>query len=162
MPYDPNAARMAPSGTRTRDMDDPMTSGMQSVLGPDYGMEAYGLESMSEEDLQRLVELGVIDEQMAENARQMALQEELRYRGMPEGRDSGRVYTAANPLEFAGELLSQYNAQKKIKGLEKERGVLQDKQTAGRQSYWDILRGMRRKPQDLSWLNTDDLNVEGL
>lgn len=141
-------------------MDDPMKGGMDSVLGPDYGMEAYGLEQMTEEDLQKLVELGVIDEQMAENARQMAMQEGLRYQAAPEGREAGRTYVAANPLEHAGKLLEQYNAQKEIEGLKKERGVLEGKQTQGRQSYWDILRGMKRKPQDFSDVQMP--TIEGL
>lgn len=144
------------------EMDDPMTSGMQSVLGPDYGMEAYGLEQMSEEELQKMVELGVIDEQMAENARQMALQEQLRYQAAPEGRQAGRTYVAANPLEHIGKGLEQYNAAKKIKELEAQRGVLEGKQTQGRQTYWDIIRGMRRKPQDFSNLDPSMLNTEGL
>jgi len=143
-------------------MDDPMKGGMDSLLGPDYGMEAYGLENMTEEDLQKLVELGVINEQMAENARQKALQEQLRYQAQPEGRDSGRVYTAASPLEHMGTLLEKYNANKKIKELDTERGVLEGQQTAGRQTYWDILRGMRRKPQDFSWLDSGMLNTKGL
>lgn len=130
--------------------DDPMTTGMDSLLGPDYGMEAYGLEQMTEEDLQKLVSLGVIDEQMAENARQMAVQEGLRNQAAPEGRQAGRTYVAANPMEHAGKLLEQYNAQKKMEALEKERGVMGQQQTEGRKSYWDILRGMRRKPQDFS------------
>lgn len=131
-------------------MDDPMTTGMQSLLGPDVGMEAYGLEDMTEEDLQKLVELGVIDEQMAENQRQMRLAEELRFQKGPEGRQAGRTYVAANPLEHLGTGIQQWQAQKRMGELEKQRGEMGQQQTEGRKSYWDVLRGMRRKPQDFS------------
>lgn len=105
----------------------------------------FDLSNMSEEELQQLVALGVIDENMAENARQMALQEGLRYGDMPEGRDSGRVYTAANPLEHVGKLMQQYNAQKKMDQLGKERVDMGKQQTAGRGTYWDLLRGKKKK-----------------
>lgn len=133
-----------------QNMDDPMKGGMQSILGPGPGMEAYGLEQMTDEDLQKLVELGVIDENMAENQRQMRLAEQLRYQASPEGRMAGRVYVAANPLEHLGKGLEQWNAQKRMKELETQRGEMGKQQTEGRKSYWDILRGMRQKPQDFS------------
>jgi len=142
--------------------DDPMTTGMDSLLGPEPNMEAFGLEQMSEEDLQKMVELGIIDEQMAENARQMAVQEGLRYQAAPEGRQAGRVYVAANPLEHIGKGLEQYNAQRKMKELEAERGTLGDKQTEGRQTYWDVIRGMRRKKPDFSGVPMPGTSLEGL
>jgi hypothetical protein len=133
---------------------------MQSLLGPGPGMEAYGLESMTEEDLQKLVELGVIDENMAENSRQMKLAEELRYgTAAPEGRQAGRVYVASNPLEHIGRGMEQYQAQKKMKELETQRGEMGKQQTAGRQSYWDLLRGMRRKPQDFSQVQAPQVDL---
>jgi len=133
-----------------QNMDDPMKGGMQSILGPGPDMEAYGLENMTEEDLQKLVELGVIDDKMAENARQMQLAEQLRYRAGPEGRQAGRVYVAANPLEHIGRGMEQYQAIKRQKELDQQRGEMGKQQTAGRQTYWDLIRGMRRKPQDFS------------
>lgn len=132
-------------------MDDPMKSGMQSLLGPGPDMEPTSLEGMTEEDLQKLVELGVINEDMAENARQMQMAEKLRYdTAGPEGRQAGRVYVAANPLEHIGRGMEQWNAQKRMGELDKEREVMQGQQTAGRQTYWDILRGMKRKTPDFS------------
>lgn len=121
----------------------------EQLLTP--GMEEFNLETLSEEDLQELVSLGVIDENMAENARQMALAEKLRYGTPgPEGRQAGRVYVAANPLEHLGRGMEQWNAQKKMGELEKQRGTMQGQQTQGRQNYWDLIRGMRQKPVDLS------------
>jgi hypothetical protein len=137
-----------------------MQGGMQSILGPGVDQEEYGLEQMSEEELQKLVELGVIDDNMAENARQMRLAEELRYATpTPEGRQAGRVYVASNPLEHIGKGMQQWNAQKRMDELEKERAGMGQQQTAGRQSYWDIIRGMRRKPQDFSGIQAPNVEL---
>lgn len=126
----------------------------------DLGMENFDLSGMSEEQIQQLVSLGVIDEQMAENARQMAVQEGLRYQKSPEGRDSGRVYTAANPLEHIGAGLQQYNAMKKMKELEAQRGTMQSQQTAGRGTYWDLLRGKKKVP--LASLQGASMDMPGI
>jgi hypothetical protein len=117
---------------------------LTSTQGLGIDEEEFDLAGMSEEELQQLISLGVIDEQMAENARQMALQEGLRYQSAPEGRQAGRVYVAANPLEHIGKGLEQYNAQKRMKELEAQRGGLQEQQTSGRGTYWDLLRGKRK------------------
>lgn len=124
----------------------------------------FDLSGMSEEEIQQLIDLGAIDENMAENARQMAVQEGLRYQSAPEGRQAGRVYVAANPLEHIGKGLEQYNAMKKMKELETQRGTMQGQQTAGRGTYWDLLRGKRKKPkligeQDFSWVDPPNLDL---
>lgn len=139
-------------------MMDPMQGGPESLN------EEFNLEGMTEEELQQLVQLGVIDENMAENARQMAVQEGLRYQGAPEGRQAGRTYVAANPLEHIGKGLEQYNAMKRMKELEAQRGTMQGQQTAGRGMYWDLLRGKRKKPvkidsQDFSWVDPPSLDL---
>lgn len=156
--YDPRAARMAAPAAPAAGQA-PAPGPIKATFGRDYGMEEFGLDNMTEEDLKKLVELGVIDESMAENARQMQLAEQLRYAAGPEGRSSGRVYTAANPLEFLGHGLQQWNAQKRMKELESKRGEMQKQQTAGRQTYWDILRGERRKPQDFSWIQAPNYEL---
>lgn len=132
---------------------------LQSLEGPGVGQEEYDISKMSEDELAQLVQLGVIDENMAENARQMKLAEQLRYQGMPEGRNSGRIYTAANPLEFLGTGLQQYQAMKRQKELEKQRGEMQGKQTQARGTYWDLLRGQRQKPQDFGWIEPPKLDL---
>jgi hypothetical protein len=133
---------------------------LQSLEGPGVGQEEYDISKMSEEELAQLVQLGVIDENMAENARQMKLAEQLRYgTAGPEGRNAGRVYVAANPLEHLGRGLEQWNAQKRMKELEAQRGEMQGKQTQARGTYWDLLRGQRQKPQDFGWIEPPKLDL---
>lgn len=139
-------------------MPDPLQS-LQSLQGPGIGQEEYDLSKMSEDELQKLVQLGVIDENMAENQRQMKLAEQLRYQAAPEGRQAGRVYVAANPLEHIGKGLEQYQAIQRQKELDKQRAEMQGKQTAGRQTYWDLLRGQRQKPQDFGWIEPPKLDL---
>jgi hypothetical protein len=131
-------------------MQDPMQGGMASLEGPGPGMEKYSLENMSEEDIQKMVDLGLIDENMAENARQMQTAEKLRYSEAPGMRGNSRVMTAANPMEFIGRGIQQYRAGRQMEDLAKQRGELGKQQTAGRRNYWDVLRGMRQKPIDMS------------
>lgn len=129
---------------------DVMQQGPTSLEGQGIGEEEFNLEDMTEEDLQQLVQLGVIDEQMAENARQMMLQEKLRYQAMPEGRQAGRTYVAANPLEHLSTGVEKYQAAQKIRDLEAQRAGMEGQQTAGRATYWDLLRGRRKTPMDFS------------
>ena len=71
-----------------------------------YGLEPAVLEAM----------LGTYGDQMEVSAleKQMAAAEALRM-GAPEGRSSGRVYTAANPLEHLGKGIGDYKLMKKRK-----------------------------------------------
>lgn len=137
-----------------------MPNPMQSLEGPGVGEEEFDLSKMSEEELQQLVQLGVIDENMAENSRQMKLAEQLRYgTPSPQGIQAGNVYVASNPLEHIGRGMEQWTAQKRMKDLEKQRGEMQGQQTAGRQTYWDLLRGRRRKPQDFSGIEMPQVDL---
>jgi hypothetical protein len=104
----------------------------------------FNLEDLSPEDLQKLVDLGVIDDNMLENARQMKLAEQLRYQAAPEGRQAGRTYVAASPLEHIGAGMEKYAAMKRMKELETARAGMGQQQTAGRSTYWDVLRGKKR------------------
>jgi hypothetical protein len=158
MPYDPTAARMVPPTTLPQR---PGTPTLGSLTGPkaDLGEEAFDTSQMSEEDIQKLVELGVLDEDMVENKRQMELADKLRYGAGPEGRNSGRVYTAANPMEHIGHAMEQYNAIQEQKALKKERAGIGEKQTTARKSYWDLIRGARRKPLDTGTIAAPDLDL---
>lgn len=60
------------------------------------------------------MEMGDLDEQLLRA-------QALRDTAMPEGRNSGRVYTAANPLEFVGAGIKQYRGAKKEQGVNAER-----------------------------------------
>lgn len=59
---------------------------------------------------------------------------------MPEGRSSGRVYTAANPLEFIGKGMQTYAQNKKAKKLEgdteaKRKTIKEKEQDVGRRYF---------------------------
>lgn len=82
------------------------------------------LEGMDDESLQQIMQLGIFPEMNQGLDSQIAQAEGLRGRAMPEGRDSGRIYTAANPLEFGGELLKQYAAKRNLYGGKEQLGGL--------------------------------------
>lgn len=70
------------------------------------------------------------NEQAGDIQQQMGIADELRNTPMPEGRDSGRVYTAANPLEILGATIKQFKGQrdyrketKELKKLRKQTGL---------------------------------------
>jgi hypothetical protein len=107
-------------------------------------MDNFNEEDLTDEEIQQLVALGIIPEQMDENARQMQMSEQLRYQAAPEGRDSGRVYTAANPMEHIGSVMEKYNAQKQIGKLGEERSGMLNQQARDRKLYYELLRGKRK------------------
>jgi hypothetical protein len=79
-----------------------------------YGIDPAVLEAMLGTYGDQL-ELGGLEEQMARA-------EALRGTATPEGRDSGRVYTAANPLEHLGTGIQRYRAGKRMQDLEGKQG----------------------------------------
>lgn len=107
-------------------------------------LDFEGMGDMTDEELDELVGLGVIGDDIAENIRQRRVAEELRYRAGPEGRQAGRTYVAANPMEHIGEAMQKYTAHKDMRRLDEERKVLGVDQTTGRRTFWDLLR--RKKP----------------
>lgn len=146
--YDPAAARMAIPGMSTAIRKKP-TLGSLEGMPEDLGYEELNAQDLTEQEIAELASLGVLGDDLTENARQMELAEKLRHQAAPAGIQGNRVYTAASPLEHLGTGLERYQASKKIKGLEKERKDIGKKQTEGRGKYWDVLRGRRRKPQDI-------------
>lgn len=79
-----------------------------------YGLDPAVLEAMLGTYGDQL-ELGGLDEQMARA-------EALRNAPTPEGRQAGRVYVAANPLEHLGRGIGQYRQGRKMEDIEKKRG----------------------------------------
>ncbi len=98
-------------------------------------MDELSIQELSDEDLAKLVELGLIPEQQAQLAKQMQQAQMLQQRPGPEMRGNGRVQTAANPLEFIGAGLQQYAGIRKEKDLQKKLDDLQKQQLMGRQLY---------------------------
>lgn len=97
-------------------------------------------DDMSEEDIQKLVAMGVIPDKQAILQRQIAQAQGLRDQPMPEMRGNGRVNVAANPLEFLAKGVQNYKAGKKLEGLEGQEQGLLGEQTMGRKAFIDALR----------------------
>jgi len=82
--------------------------------------EKPGLERSKEAELAAYLSQFDLQLQEQELVDKMAYADALR-RKAPEGRDSGRVYTAANPLEHIGTAWQNYNAMKMRKKAEEDR-----------------------------------------
>jgi hypothetical protein len=115
------------------------------------------------ETIQLLMSLGISEEQLAALKEDKASAQAIIDSGMPEGRSNGRVYTAANPLEFIAQGVRAYKADKDIggtgsmedqlaelagtkmqnvdPGLDAQRQHLLNQQVQGRGSYFNLLRG---------------------
>jgi hypothetical protein len=110
-------------------------------------MENFDLSQLPPEVLAKLIELSTKDDEMGLLNQQLGYAEMLRDTAMPEGRDAGRVYVAANPLEHLGAGIQRYRGMKDVKDLrEKQQGVLGD-QRSGRMTMADLLRGALGKKQ---------------
>ena len=83
-----------------------------------YGLDPAMLEAM----------LGTYGDQLEMSAleKQMAAAEALRM-GAPEGRSSGRVYTAANPLEHLGKGIGDYKLMKQRQANDASQKTVRDR-----------------------------------
>lgn len=93
----------------------PMAPGVPPQAGQPpnpYGLDPRVLEAM----------LGTYGDQLEMSAQEKQLEQAQALRGMatPEGRQAGRVYVAANPLEHLGTGIQKYRAGKKAQGIEDE------------------------------------------
>jgi hypothetical protein len=91
---------------------------------------------LSDEELQQLIELGIIPEQTSSLDKQIATAEALRYGAGPEMRGNGRVQTAANPLEFLAHGLQGYRAGKDLEELRNQQAEMLRQQTEGRKLFY--------------------------
>lgn len=97
--------------------------------------------------------------------KEAALADELRNTGMPEGRNAGRVFVAANPLEFVGAGVKQYRGWKKTREVEKERDAILSRVRGQREKL--LAEAIRRLAgeKNESPINRDpkpeDMNVMG-
>ncbi len=94
-------------------------------------------DNLSEEDIQQLMELGILPDQLQGLQTQMESAQKLRDRRAPTGTDTGRVYVAASPLEHAAYALQGIKAGKDLDKLRAEQQALLKKQTAGRGTYFN-------------------------
>lgn len=99
------------------------------------------LNDISEEELQMLMSLGVIPEE--QGLLQDQINEAMRIRSAagPEGRNAGRTFVAANPLEHIGDFMQKRNAGKELDTLREQQGGLLDKQAEQRAKFYQMLRG---------------------
>lgn len=120
-------------------------------------------EGLTEEQLQQLIELGIIPDQQSYLSEQMEQANAVRNREGPQMQGNGRVQTAANPLEFLGQGIQKYQAGKDLKDIGKKREDLLNKQVIGRKALLDAIRG-RRGPQlqDGTMIPDPSMNMGGL
>lgn len=104
---------------------------------------------LTDEDIQALMELGVIPEQSQGLQSQMEQAQYLRNRKGPQGTDTGRVYVAANPLEHLAHALTGIKAGKELDRLRGEQQDLLSQQVAGRKLFFDKLRGPQQNQHDI-------------
>lgn len=105
------------------------------------------LSEFSPEQLQQLIELGVIDDQGNMLRDQLKQAHMLRNGQAPQGRDLGYTYVAANPLEHVASAYEKYDAGKKIDELRGKQTELMDKQTAARKMFLEAMMLRGSQPQ---------------
>ena len=101
------------------------------------------LEGMSEEQLQQLVALGLIPDKQDALATQLAQAAKLRNQGAPKGYDTGRVYTAASPLEHFASALERGMAGREMKDIYNRRDELLKQQQSGRGEFLRAMYGKK-------------------
>lgn len=98
--------------------------------------------NFTEEDLQALADLGISEDKLANLREQMQRTQSMQDAPGPQGRMTGRVYTAANPLEHIGQNIQKYKAGKRQQGLEAQQGQIMQQQANTRQDMMGrLLRG---------------------
>lgn len=101
------------------------------------------LEGMSEEEIQKLMELGVIPKQQDALAQQLAQATAVRNSPGPQGRDSGRVYTAASPLEHIAHVAQSIKAGKDMERIGKQQQASMEDQVRGRSQFLKMMYGKK-------------------
>jgi hypothetical protein len=101
---------------------------------------------LSEEEIQQLIDLGIIDDETGMLDKQMKYAQSMRNAPGPEMRGNGRVMVAGNPLEFAAQAWQGIRSGNEIKDIKARQEELLRKQSAGRQTF---LKGLRGKNQQM-------------
>lgn len=102
--------------------------------------------SMSADQLQQLVALGVIPDKQRALDQQMELANQLRTTPMPKGQMAGRVFVG-DPLGALAAGVERYQGNKQLKKLRGKQDELLNKQNAARMAYVQALRGQQAQPQ---------------
>lgn len=98
-------------------------------------------ENLSDEEIQQLLDLGILDEESANLQKQYDQAAMLRNREMPGMRYAGRVAVAANPLEFLTQAYQGYRAGQDMDELRRQQQALLQQKTQGRKTFFDAVRG---------------------
>lgn len=106
------------------------------------------LAELSEDEIAQLMELGAIPAEQASLAESLSQARALRNREGPQGIDTGRVYTAASPIEHAVRAYEGIKAGRQIDDLLKKQQENLLKQTEGRTAF---LKALRRKPATMQF-----------
>lgn len=104
------------------------------------------LEDLTEDEIAQLMQLGAIPQEQASIAEQLSQARQLRNREGPQGIDTGRIYTAASPIEHAVRAYEGIKAGRQIDDLLKKQQENLLKQTEGRTAF---LKALRRSPKTL-------------
>ena len=105
---------------------------------PTTGMDV-NFDQFSPEELQALLELGTVPDQVKEAARREQQARQTFAQPTPEGRQAGRIYMAANPMEHLGRGIQQYAALQDRDAQRDRIDALRQQQVAGRQSFLNQL-----------------------
>lgn len=102
------------------------------------------LDNLSEEDLQKLISLGVIPDEQSSLEDQIKQAQMVRNRQGPEGTYTRGMYVAASPLEHIARAMEGIKAGRDLKDLRSQQQGLLQQQNEGRMSYMVALLGRLR------------------
>lgn len=108
-------------------------------------MADFNLDELTDEELQQLMDLGIIPDQLGNLDKQMATAEALRYAEAPGVTSSrGGYTTAASPLEHLARVVGGIKGGKELNKLRGEQSDLLGKQVSGRTLFANKLRGKKK------------------
>ena len=102
------------------------------------------LADLSDDDIQQLMDAGVIKDKNDLLNMQLKQATALRNAPLPGGRDSGKVFTAASPLEMLAGGLQRRQAMGQMGNIQQQQTDLLNKLAAARGLYGSAIGG--RKP----------------
>lgn len=101
--------------------------------------------NLTDDQIQQLIQLGVIPDEQTDLQKQMDQADALRYASAPEGRYvRGGLYVAASPLEHIARAAQGIKAGRDLDRLRDQQQSLLQQQVSGRQAFLDALRGRTR------------------
>jgi len=104
------------------------------------------LENLSEDDINLLMQLGIIPEQQAGISKQQDYADALRGTKQPRGMEvgPGGIYVGASPLEHIASAMQRAEGMSQTADLQGRSNELLDKETKGRKRFLEILLRQRQ------------------